>query len=108
MALSGIDNAVHAVLNNETLSNEEKCFLYLGIAQRGLYKKDPEIQRVQFIFEIQEDLSHPNRMQCSIELLKVKTKKKGRVQKVFLALIGPLVGAAFSVYLRSFCLPDLI
>jgi hypothetical protein len=103
--VTGIDDSVLAVLNNRTLSEEEKCFLYFGIAQRGLYKKDPDFHRVQFTFDVQEDLTHPNRMQCTVERVKDKVKKRGRVQKVVLAILGPLIGAAFSVYLRSWCLP---
>jgi hypothetical protein len=108
---SGTDSAMRSVLNNDSLSEEEKCFLYLAIAERGLYKKGLACEQAQFTFEVREDPSDPKKLHCAVERVNVKDKKRrktrrgpGRVQSAVFAIVGPIVGAVFAVILRScFC-----
>jgi hypothetical protein len=115
---SGTDSAMRSVLNNDSLSEEDKCSLYLAIAERGLYKKGLTSEQAQFTFEVREDPLDPKKLHCAVERVNVKDKNRrkrrrgpGRIQSAVFAIVGPIVGAVFAVILRScFCrdIPPLI
>jgi ATPase subunit of ABC transporter with duplicated ATPase domains len=108
LSSSSSESAIRAVLSNVSLSEDEKCFLYIAIGERELYKKDPKFNRVQFTFETREDPNSPNRLTCVVERVNLKEKtKQGRFRKFTLTIIAPVIGALFSVYLRSCCFPTV-
>jgi hypothetical protein len=107
---SATDLAMRSVLNNNGLSEEEKCFLYLAIAERGLYKKELTNEHVQFTFKVREDPLDPKKLHCVVERVNVTDEVKkirkgpGKVQSAVFAIVGPIIGAVFSVILRNcFC-----
>jgi hypothetical protein len=102
---AAIEDAVRSVLNNESLSDEEKCFLYLAIAERGLYKKDLPYRQAQFTFKVREDPSDSSRLHCTVERVKLKDKKTTatRVRNAVLTIVAPIIGAVVSIYLRYCC-----
>jgi hypothetical protein len=100
------DGAIRAVLNNETLNDEEKCFLYLAIAKRQLYKQSVGVERHQFTFEVRQDPTYPELTTCVVRRVKKKTEKKkaGRLRRIVISLAAPSIGAVISVYFRQWCM----
>jgi hypothetical protein len=107
---SAFNRSIRSVLQNDTLTEEQKCYLLMTIAEHRLYKTDPEFTGCQFTLETREDPNRPGEVAYTFksksEVKAKKRRKKKRIRRVLVGLTAPTIGAILGVFVRRCCFPS--
>jgi hypothetical protein len=94
---AALDFDVMSVLKNQRYKGDLKWLQYYNALLRYLYKKDPSFNIPQFNFDVHEDSSG----NLTFVLRRKKpTSKYIKYVKYLPSLVGPLIGAAFTVLFK--------